>query len=56
MNTIRNKGVLNARQLLNYQQIEKDFMDQHASKCEGYEDIPADMDEFRENFESEFDD
>lgn len=56
MNTIRNRGVLNARQLLHYQQIEKDCMDQHVVKCEGYENIHDDMDEFRKNFESEFDD
>lgn len=54
MNIIRNQGTLRASDLLDYQRIEKEFASEHSPKCENYEGIDKDMENFKRKFEKEF--
>lgn len=54
MNTIRNKGVLRANKLLYYQRKEKEFEAEKLPKCENYQNIDSDMQNFEKKFNEEF--
>ncbi len=53
MELIRNKGILKASDLLSYQQKERKFASTHAVKCEDYQDLDDDMEQFRQKIEEE---
>ncbi len=55
MNSIRNKGVLRANRLLYFQRIEKEFEAEKIPKCENYQNIDDDMQNFERKFNEEFD-
>lgn len=55
MNTIRNSGMLRASSLRDFQRKEQEFRSEHATKCDSYQNIERDMEEFRKRFEEEFD-
>jgi hypothetical protein len=54
MNRIRNSGILRASDLLNYQRKEKEFEADYSPKCQNYEDIHDNMENFKKKFDEEF--
>jgi hypothetical protein len=54
MNTIRNKGILRANKLLYFQRKEKEFESEKLPKCESYQNIDNDMQNFEKKFNEEF--
>lgn len=54
MKTIRNQGVLRASTLLDYQRKEHELRASHLPKCESYNGLERDMEQFKRKFEEEF--